>query len=505
MNLELDTDQQEVIACRDPTIRVVAPAGAGKTRTIVERVIERARAGLDPRRILVLTFDTSAAGAVAERLAERGREEGIPLGGLRPATLNAFGYAMLRRHAPAEHRPVATGAEREGIVAEVRAALARRSPTHDGVLPAGEDHLWGELFSRLKNALFDPRSLDPETLAKHLVRHEPEVLEHAGRRSVARAVEAVAWLFAAYQHALDLRGRIDFDDQKLRACVLLRGAPEFARRLQRLWSEVIIDEFQDINRLDFEFVRILAARARLVVVGDDDQAIYAFRGCSPEWIIDLEARTGRRVKSLELRTNYRNPPNLLAAAGRLIRRNRRRIPKRPIASRDVDAAIEVAVLPSATAQARAAARAILGARRRHPRLGFRDFAILYRTNVESRPLRAALVAAGIPCVVREEEEGSISAAPDRDVVHAGSADAADAVSLLTYFRAKGLQWPVVFLTSCNEGTAPHRRSPVEDERRLFYVAMTRASAALYAFVLNPAGGAHPPASRFLVEAGLLTP
>ena len=75
-------------------------------------------------------------------------------------------------------------------------------------------------------------------------------------------------------------------------------------------------------------------------MGDDDQAIYSFRGCSPEWIIELEKRSGRRVTSLELRTNYRNPPNLLAAAVRLIRRNRKRIPKRPIASRADDAAIE---------------------------------------------------------------------------------------------------------------------------------------------------------------------
>ena len=250
--------------------------------------------------------------------------------------------------------------------------------------------------------------------------------------------------------------------------------------------------------VDFELIGILAARATLLVVGDDDQAIYAFRGCSPEWIIDLEKRSGRRLTSLELGTNYRNPPNLLAAAVRLIRRNRKRIPKRPVASRTDEAAIDVAMYGSAIEQAEGVVRSILLARRRDRALRLRDVAVLYRVNAQSRSLRTALRDAGIPCVVREEDDPGARSATD------SSAGQPDAVSLLTYFRAKGLQWPVVFLTSCNEGLTPHRRSPVEDERRLFYVAMTRASAALNVSFLDPTGGAHPSASRFLGEAGLLT-
>jgi DNA helicase-2/ATP-dependent DNA helicase PcrA len=492
----LDPDQQRVVTCRDRTIRVVAPAGAGKTRTVVERVLIRIRAGLDPQRILVLTFDNSAAAALESRFAERSREEGTALPEFRVATLNAFGYALLRRHSPSEFRPVATGDELEAIAAETRAALARKSPQHEAVLPPADDRAWAELFGRLKNALFDSRALDLRRLAGVLAHEERELFEHAGRRDRARVVEAVAWLMVAYDRALALRGRIDFDDQKLRACLALRESPELRRRFQSRWSEVVVDEFQDINRLDFELIGILSARATLVVVGDDDQAIYAFRGCSPEWIIDLEKRSGRRLTSLELRTNYRNPPNLLAAAVRLIRRNRCRIPKRPVASRTDEATIDVAVYGSAIEQAEGVARSILRARRRDHALRFRDVAILYRVNAQSQSLRAALRSTGIPCVVREEDDGSES--PGHHTA------AADAVSLLTYFRAKGLQWPIVFLTSCNEGLTPHRRSPVEDERRLFYVAMTRASAALHVSFLDPTDGAHPPASRFLRESGILT-
>jgi DNA helicase-2/ATP-dependent DNA helicase PcrA len=485
-------------------VRVVAPAGAGKTRTVVERVLDRLARGADPRRILVLTFDTSAAAAVTRRLEERAGEVGLAVAGLRVATLNAFGYELLRRHAPGEHRPIVSGADRDAIVAEVRAALARRSPARAELVPCSEGRPWAELFGRLKDALVDPRALDTDTLAYVLARDPPELLAGVGRKELARAVEAVAWVFLAYERALGVRGLMDFDDQKLRACQLLRSDTGLRARIQRRYVEVVVDEFQDINRLDFELVRTLAARATLVVVGDDDQAIYAFRGCSPEWIIELEARSGRSVTSLELRTNYRNPPNLLAAAVRLIRRNRKRIPKRPMASRVDEAAIDLRSFATAWEQAGGVAQRILDARSRHG-LDWRDFAVLYRMNAESRPIQAALAAAGIPYVVREEDdERAPRVRPDQmaaRVDRTASGEAPDAVSLLTYFRAKGLQWPVVFLTSCNEGVTPHRRAAVEDERRLFYVAMTRASAALHASWLGEDD--HAPPSRFLREAGLL--
>ncbi len=495
---DLDADQRRVVACRERTIRVVAPAGTGKTRTVVERVVERLERGLDPRRVLVLTFDNAAAAAVTARLAERAGEEGLATDGLVIATLNAFGNRLLRRHAPSGHRPVASAAEQEEVAAEARRALARRSPAHDEAVPRGEPGAWAELFGRLKNALVDPRALDTDALARALARDGSELLDGVGRRGFARAVEAVAWLHQAYERGLAARGRMDFDDQKLGACRLLLSDRGLRGRLRMRYAEVVVDEFQDINRLDFELVGILAARATLLVVGDDDQAIYAFRGCSPEWIIDLERRSKRRVTSLELRTNYRNPPNLLAAAVRLIRANHRRIAKKPVASRADQAALELADWETAGEQAEGVAERILAARRSDPRLAWRDIAVLYRMNAESRPLQAALAAYGIPCDVRDDDD---RAAPEDGRV-APAQGAPDAVSLRTYFRAKGLQWPVVFLTSCNEGVAPHRRAAVEDERRLFYVAMTRASHALHAYRLAGADGDHEP-SRFLREAGLL--
>src|SRR5882762_695230 len=109
-----------------------------------------------------------------------------------------------------------------------------------------------------------------------------------------------------FKRLLQREQRIDFDDQKLRALKSLEASPNVSSLIQRQFDEVIVDEFQDINELDFNFVSLIAQKARLIT-GDDDQAIYGFRGCTPRYIIELEKHIGRDVESFELKRNYRCP------------------------------------------------------------------------------------------------------------------------------------------------------------------------------------------------------
>ena len=500
--MDLDPFQLRVVESRARTIRVVAPAGSGKTRTIVARVRARIGEGVPAERILLLTFDRAAAGSL------RGSLDRDP-GGPRVSTLNAFGNALLRERVPEEHAPVLSRRKRGEILDGVLGGSVAE-PLRGADAPTAA---WLALFARMKNEGFLPADrpgpalaefLDGDDLGSTFLPREPE------RRKVDMVV-AVARVYRGYDRALREAGGMDFDDQKLRAWIALERRSRLRAEVQGEWSEVVVDEFQDVNRLDFELVRLLAARATLVVAGDDDQAIYAFRGCSHEFLVGLQSRLGRAVESHPLRTNYRSPPNLLAAADRLIRKNRRRIPKRPIAHRRDPATLTVSATPDPDREAEAVAESI--ARSGRP---YTDFAILYRLHVQSLPFQLALLARAIPFTVRREDdltsedglERMRAMGADSELLSRLSAaresrqdaDAEAGVSLRTVFRSKGLQWPVVHVVGCNEDVMPHRRSGVEEERRLFYVAMTRASQELHLWWIDSIRTTR--ASRFLRESGL---
>ena len=471
---------------------MVAPAGSGKTQTIVERVLGRIAEGVPAERVLVLTFDRAARRSLVERLAKRSRERGIDASSCTVSTLNAFGAALLRRHAPREPRAVADEALADRLLAKACAEIgaSEELALHGTILR--------ELFALLKNALHDPRSGGRKQFARFLAR-DPVAADRIAELSanVPRSDrDTIAALYAATEREMRRARVLDFDDQKLRALAILEGK-DVRATVERSWSEVVVDEFQDINRLDFELVRRLAGSADLVVTGDDDQAIYGFRGCSSEFIVGLERHLGREVESHELSINYRNPPNLLAHAVRLVRHNRGRIPKSPVAARTDEARVVVAPTGGLDGEAgglaHRARKAML--RGRTPD----ELAVLCRTNAHCAIVAERLHSAGIPCRVRTESR-------DRSGAAARSAepstDTSEAVTVATYFRAKGLQWPVVFLPGCNEGMIPHPRAPVDGERRLFYVALTRASQELVvSWVAVPRDEARP--SRFLSEAGLL--
>jgi DNA helicase-2/ATP-dependent DNA helicase PcrA len=566
-------------------------------------------------------------------------------------TLNAFGYSVLKNRFQAEYKPVIETRRQYGLIKELRSQLNRRSRAHSAALPEYlANRYYLEFFSLLKNNLFDPRAIDEQRATDFLLeapQATPLFFSSTSRSSVTRTVQALLWLYRGYERLLQRERLLDFDDQKLRSYALLHKHADVLGSLQGRLDEVIVDEFQDINRLDFMLIKAIAKTAVLVVTGDDDQAIYGFRGCTPEFIIDLEDHLGRKFESHELQINYRCPPIIVEHADRLIRHNTWRIPKSPRAHHDVPAQVHVVSSISAGLEAKSIVSLIERVRSKDSALRYSDFAVLYRTNAQSLPLQVEFILSKIPYYVRKEDNvlhneglekllsilrtklalnqgreppvedsartvcsffryvepktaGRLRAAlrqegdlletvysgrldrflPERgrellpvamrelmgtrslldtlDVVarrfygvygmigsleeaidnrvplgeiyeiaegfrgnikqfvdmldsameqarasNAGH-DHRAGVPLLTYFRAKGLQWHTVILTTCNEGLIPHEKAPVEEERRLFYVAITRASANLVLSYVRSACACQVEPSRFLYEAGLLT-
>lgn len=648
-----DEFQQTVINSQCATIRLIAPAGSGKTQTMINRALQRIKMGVKLERILLLTFDNAAASSLKTKLREEtdalsGTGAARHLQGLNISTLNAFGYGILRQDVPGEYKPLISGPQPFRLLRHAKQALRERSPERYAGLPrAVEDRFFLDFFSILKNQIFDPRNPRSQDIANYMMTAptaEPFFANPSDVKSIQQMVQTILWLFQAQERLLQRDGVIDFDDQKLRAYQCLADDVGLLRAVRNRYSEMVVDEFQDINKLDFELIREIATDATLVVTGDDDQAIYGFRGCTPDYIIDLEQHLGRPVASYQLRNNYRCPANIVRHADQLIRKNSRRIPKEPIAIRREEANIKVVSALSAGLEAKSIVSVIQHVLGETPQLQPDQIAVLYRTNAQSLPIQIEFILNSIPYSVRDEdnivgneivarmlatlrtklalkagrqptlddqvqairayfrfldpsdqsrvrttlqrssdflsavrspefnvalpkaESSSLSAAIDQflsartlledlDVlgkrfngligmvgsledaiaqkaplvemvdVAAGFPGAAQfvrtlddaldrakqtragkdegGVRLRTYFRAKGLQWHTVILTTCNDGLIPHRRAPVEEERRLFYVALTRASSNLMVSYLKNACNEKVVPSRFLGEAGLL--
>jgi DNA helicase II / ATP-dependent DNA helicase PcrA len=645
-----DDDQLSLIHAPHQTIRLIAPAGSGKTQTIINRVLHLAKQGARPERILCLTFDNSAVSALREKVTEQLSAIAAPHHKFAISTLNAFGFRILREYFASEHKSIIEHARIWRLIKELKdtLALSAEGQKRLDALPASLRYrFYSEFFGLLKNSLFDPRSTVPQTFADFMLTNKSaEVFFQPGSTSDQKkfVIQAVLWMFREYERLLHREQRIDFDDQKLRALKCLEASPNVLSLIQRQFDEVIVDEFQDINELDFAFVSLIAQKARLVITGDDDQAIYGFRGCSPRYIIELEKHLGRDVESFELKRNYRCPRNIVDHATRLIRHNQWRIEKNPIAHRSDDASIKVIESTTATAEAKMIASTIERVRRRNKELRFSDFAVLYRTNAQSLPIQLQFILKDIPYSVREQDNilhndelekllgvlrsklalnkgqqptgadavlalrayfqfvdqrimsrletyfensasffdalssrgvlglipklkesrfasamqevlkapslfktldilakhfrglrgmvGSLEEVVDNEVPlgevyelaasfrgrvdafvdtvdtalkrakEAKAGEETNGVALATYFKAKGLQWHTVILTSCNEGLIPHKRAPIEDERRLFYVALTRASSNLIVSYLKTSCKTRVIPSTFLSQAGL---
>lgn len=396
-----DPFQQEVIAAGEDSLRVIAPAGAGKTQTLVRRVVRRIDDGIPPRRILVLTFDRNAK-ASFERMADRvgltrGRQPDI-------RTLNAFGWDILKRHFPDERRDLV----KPWLVLGSRGLNpgASRHQLIRALAEEGEPKDLLRIFDALKDHRFDPRDRAYKErnawIAANYERLVPEAFfrrfpeRHAGEFALAIADE-----FRAYEHFLEKHNVIDYQDQKLRTLKLLHAHPEILRRVQERYDEVIVDEVQDINPLDADLIKAIAGQATLVLTGDDDQAIYEFRWASPRFLIDPDAYFGRRFRTLELSLNYRCPPAILKHALPLIAHNTERVPKAPTAHKEQGGDIVLGSADTTLNEGRAILRWIEEARAADPTLLYQDIAILYRANAQHYGIQTELFNHRIPYRVNE--------------------------------------------------------------------------------------------------------
>ncbi|HEX2202026.1 MAG TPA: UvrD-helicase domain-containing protein [Longimicrobium sp.] len=385
----LNPEQQAAALATEGPVLVLAGAGSGKTRTLVYRIAHLLGLGVEPRRILAVTFTNKAAGEMRERVAAM---VGKPARGVLLSTFHSLGARILREHGeriglPPKFSIYGTGDQ---------TALAKRIVTEEVhvAATAGDDKYDVKRvlhqISAWKNRLTTPLEAAREVAEGRT----------KGNRADDYAVLA-ADVYPRYEEALRAAGACDFDDLLLLPVQLLREDARTREALWKRWHYLMIDEYQDTNGAQLEMARLLAGpRKNLCVVGDDDQSIYAWRGADHRSILDFERHyPGATVVVLE--ENYRSTQRILDAANAVIVHNASRKEKRLRTGNGPGPKIdywEFRGAPGKTAEeeeAEMVAREI-GLRRFTEQLKWSDFGVLYRTNLQSRPLEEALRAANIP-------------------------------------------------------------------------------------------------------------
>jgi DNA helicase-2/ATP-dependent DNA helicase PcrA len=370
---DLNDAQREAVLHGAGPLLVLAGAGSGKTRVIVHRIARLVREeGIVPWRILAVTFTNKAAGEMRERL---GRLLGLEANELWVQTFHAFGARFLRREA-------------------ARAGLSPSFPIYDD-----DDQL-----RLVKGVLAELGADDGERLTaretlsridrwKGLAQRagELQVADYDVEGQLAREV------YRRYQAGLARAGAVDFGDLLMRPVRLLEEDEGVRARWSGRFEHVLVDEFQDTNPVQYRLLRLLAgSRGNVCVVGDDDQAIYRWRGASVENILGFdEDFPGARVVKLE--RNYRSTRNVLDAAHAVIARAARRREKRLWTDEGPGDPLALLVGQDEHDEAEKIARAVSLERARGTPGD--EIAVLYRTNAQSRPIEAALRAARVPYVI----------------------------------------------------------------------------------------------------------
>lgn len=372
--------QLEAVTTTEGPVLILAGAGSGKTRVMTARAAHLIRdKGVDPRSIMLVTFTTKAAEEIRQRLSRQLPGEQVK--GLITGTFHSLFYRMLVHHDPVRWD------QRRLLKQEwQKFRLLRESGVLAGSdLAALSEAEWEAalaVVSRWKNELILPA--DAALLSPAA---EPE--------------RQAQTLYPLYEEAKRRHGWFDFDDMLL-GCHALLNHEDIRRRYQERILYLMIDEFQDINRVQYETVKLLAApQNNLCAIGDDDQSIYAFRGSDPRYILGFP-RDYPDARSITLEVNYRSRLAIVSLGYSLIGNNRSRW-KKELKSFHADEGDCFLFFPEdEEEQASRIVDEILLCTQAGA--AYSDFAILFRTYESTRPLLERLTEAGIPVsFVREQE------------------------------------------------------------------------------------------------------
>lgn len=374
---ELNEQQLAAVTAPPGPALVIAGAGSGKTRTLTFRVAYLLEQGVPPEKILLLTFTNKAAREMMRRVNDI---LGQDLNALWGGTFHSIGNRILRKHAPRLGlRPDFTILDREDTKDLIKAAIddAKIEVTKTR-FPKPE--VVGDIISMSLNI---SKSI-ADTIHEFYGAHE----------ELAAEIDRIATAYSARKLAANV---VDFDDLLCLWLRLLRDDAEARELYQRRFQFVMVDEYQDTNSLQGEIIDLLAARHKnVMVVGDDSQSIYSWRGANFLNIIDFPKRyPGARIFKIEM--NYRSTPEILNVANAAISLNIRQYPKHLSAARASGEKPGLVACQDASQQASFIAQRVLELR--DEGMNLNDMAVLYRSHFHALELQLELTRRNIPFTI----------------------------------------------------------------------------------------------------------
>ena len=605
MQLQLNEKQKQMVAAKEGPVLVVACPGSGKTTTMIARAKALVDYGVNPAKLLVITFTKQAATHMQQKYEKAYGKEGITFG-----TIHSICYRMLQSVAGYTKKDILLESEKWAFLAgqlHGKVAAAEMEETISGIMRE---------ISFVKNKCIPPEAYEPDSTDKR----------------------TFCILFHAYEDFRKSAGKIDFDDMLIVAREIFFNNGMVLEEYRKKYSYIMIDEFQDTNRVQADIFYLLAGEnGNILVVGDDDQNVYGFRAAESAIMLDFPKKFPN-CKIIYLDTNYRSEPEIIEIASKLIACNKKRFEKDFKGEKKGKGHIKITCFPDVVKQRDSVVEQL---KKLHETgVPYEEMSVLYRTNKQNLMYVQALMKEEIPFYTTEAVKDHHMEFPFQDFMayyrlaagnpwkgdlqrilnrpsrylkgdafknciynidqmiecanRCSNPDAAkdriysmvddienlatmnptqfvgylynvmdyragalsyaaycgkdesevdelldslkdeakqfntmqewvdyaktynkklqekrknkEGICLSTYHSAKGLEWDYVFLIDCNEDMTPFKKaeSPeeIEEERRLFYVAVTRARKGVRFTWVSNNGPKKMFPSRFLTEMGI---
>lgn len=372
-NFNLNKKQQEAVETVDGPVLIIAGAGSGKTRALTCRVAYLINGGIAARNILALTFTNKAAEEMKKRIFNLvGVQKQFSGDSLFSGTFHSFCAKILREEAEK------IGYKRNFVIYDDddQTALVKRI---------------------MKDSAIDPKRVSPGAVLSAISRAKSELVGSADFAASDGGYfqNIAAKIYPIYQDALAGANAFDFDDLIMKTVEVFRENPDVLEKYQDIYRYILVDEYQDTNFAQYILVKLLAQKYRnLCVVGDDWQCVYSWRNADFRNILNFE-KDYPEAKVVKLEQNYRSTKNILDCAGAVIAENNFRTKKELWTENTPGAKLKICSVANEKKEGDFIAKEI-------PRLmeegkyAFKDFAILYRTNAQSRALEESFLKADLP-------------------------------------------------------------------------------------------------------------